>query len=240
MDLWYTHARTNVWILSRYFNGQGYPYDRRGWPTWERTVAEILSYQETVLDLGMLTHVGKHSLPQCGVTKDVSDHSSVNVVPRRRIKVPVPQDSPLHYYEIVRACECGRGSPLIPEEFDILIDKEEFTCGELDRQLIKSNYARNFKEVMRCAKEFFFGVLEWGDHECITFCKVLPYCENLQYLSFFESNVGDAGVVAIAEAVKQVSSLQELDLENCMAITEASWWALNELEEALPNLRIHD
>lgn len=38
MDIWYTHAQTEKWLLTKYFEGQGYSYHQRGWPAWESTV----------------------------------------------------------------------------------------------------------------------------------------------------------------------------------------------------------
>ena len=29
-------------MVTRYLPGQGHPYDERGWPKWERAVAELL------------------------------------------------------------------------------------------------------------------------------------------------------------------------------------------------------
>merc|ERR1711988_2093112 len=31
MDIWYTHQQTEVWMITKTFDGQGKPYDERGW-----------------------------------------------------------------------------------------------------------------------------------------------------------------------------------------------------------------
>ena len=43
MDIWYTHRWTEVWMLTKYFEGQGAKDDDRGWTTWECTVANFLT-----------------------------------------------------------------------------------------------------------------------------------------------------------------------------------------------------
>ena len=32
-----------MWMVTRYFPDQGHRYDERGWPTWERAVAQLLT-----------------------------------------------------------------------------------------------------------------------------------------------------------------------------------------------------
>ena len=41
MELWLCYQNTDVRMVTRYLPGQGYPHDERGWPKWERAIAEL-------------------------------------------------------------------------------------------------------------------------------------------------------------------------------------------------------
>ena len=70
MDIWYTHQCTETWMLTMYFECQGPPYNDRGWTTWERTVAELISKDGYVLDLGKLD--GSRSMCMSDIRKQCS------------------------------------------------------------------------------------------------------------------------------------------------------------------------
>ena len=78
--------RTEVWLLTKSYHGQGADYADRGWPTWERAVAELLSDANAVLDLGKLT--------SCGTTS--------NAVPTMA--------------QICQTCVVTRSPPIVPED----------------------------------------------------------------------------------------------------------------------------
>lgn len=53
VHLWYTHWRTEVWLLTRVPDGVT-PYEERGWTTFEKAVSTLLKPPESVLDVGQL------------------------------------------------------------------------------------------------------------------------------------------------------------------------------------------
>ena len=78
--------RTEVWLLTKSYEGQGADYADRGWPTWERAVAELLSDANAVLDLSKLT------------------------------SYVMTKDTTMSMDKICQTCAVGRSPPMVPED----------------------------------------------------------------------------------------------------------------------------
>jgi len=55
IHLWYAHAFTAVWLLTRVPEGVP-PYQGRGWPQFEKSVSTMINPAESILDMGLLRH----------------------------------------------------------------------------------------------------------------------------------------------------------------------------------------
>lgn len=103
--------------------------------------------------------------------------------------------------------------PLAPDDFAALLDTRHFTSGA-DKAVVLELYCTTARAVMGGAAMLKFGGLQWGDADLVQLCAWLRHSKHLREISLVGNQIGDTGVVALADLVSQgcLPNLRRLNL----------------------------
>jgi len=186
MDIWYTHARTEVWMLTKEIDGQVHGYQERGWTTWEQTIANIISSESSVLDLGLLQD------------PDTSDDGEwmydIRQICRSSRRPPISVET---FTGIIEAKHFTCGAA------DLAIIKENYA-----RNI--HHAVSCVPEISLTDASLSF----WDAEDIASFHKFLQHCKNLRRLLIQSFSLSVCAVCELAESLQHCKNLQSVELKH--------------------------
>ena len=122
---------------------------------------------------------------------------------------------------VVRECSAGRPPPLTPKDFELMLEDKSFTTSKkADVGTVARLYQDTFRLRMGQATVLYYASLQWGDAGLALACKVLASgaLAQCQELDLSMNQIGDAGIAALAEAIKPVSEGGSGALAQCQEL----------------------
>ena len=138
---------------------------------------------------------------------------------------------------IVRnACIANRDPPLTPSEFRPELATKSFTSKNADEEMVNRLFEEEFNKRMGGVTTLNYAGMKWTDKAAVAVSKVIAtgVLKKLEYLRLQNNQIGDAGVMALAEAAGKgtLPQLKELDLNRNSTISQQ---AKDALKAALPH-----
>jgi len=203
-SLWFTHERTEKWLLTHTPDSCSLPEDlagaedaavaeggagalavlpcaARGWPAFERAVAEFLSCEggarSSLLDIG---------------------------------GVELEAEGP-EWPEVQRRCKARQGPPKVPEAFCEELAAKAFAVPA-DLATLQEMYRATFKEAMTSAQTLVYCDLLWGNQEAASLAAAVKRCLSLRSIELEGNCIGNEGVAELMEAFCSCQSLKSVVL----------------------------
>ncbi|CAJ1407196.1 unnamed protein product [Effrenium voratum] len=213
--LWYAHKRTQVWVLTATASSElpdatPVPYEQRGWPSFERNVAELLACEGGAGQSILLVSEAAMELLE------------------REIEWP----------EVMRTLKAKQEPPKVPSAFCDLLATKSFS-EQKDLKMLQDAYSVVFEETMNTMRNLVYCDLGWGDRAaadlalavkacfllvninqgnsvaddgCGVLFEAFTQCVSLAQITLRANRVGDIGARHIAMRLPQCLSVEELDL----------------------------
>eukprot|EP00930_Biecheleria_cincta_P088794 TRINITY_DN7804_c0_g2_i1.p1 TRINITY_DN7804_c0_g2~~TRINITY_DN7804_c0_g2_i1.p1 ORF type:complete len:535 (-),score=61.14 TRINITY_DN7804_c0_g2_i1:130-1734(-) len=185
MHVWYAHEHIHTWCLTSVPRGIR-DYHLRGWTTWELCISLLLTgckdSKAKVLDLALY------------------DADTVRRHPRS--KDPI-------YSDVVSTCQALRQVPLLPQDFNEMIEQKAFTARNADLPVLKKNYSDAFSAILGSCSKLCYRNLGWNDTHAAALARILPSCALLQDLDLQDNLISDKGLRVLVSALKRCASFCE-------------------------------
>lgn len=238
MDIWYTHQYTEVWLLTKYCEGQGHPYHNRGWTTWERAVANILTEStDFVLDLGQLPE-DKRRADMCEIRyfckvarmpPYACDHFQVLIEAKHftcgGTDLPLIRANYTRNFSHALACMrranfafAGWSCSEFAAFFNALRHCRNLAKLELYSNQLDDDAACKLAACLQhCHNlaEIDLGKNLISDVGTVALAKACAprHCRSIRLLMMQDNKIGDIGVCALADGLSQCGSIEFLDLQ---------------------------
>mmetsp|Transcript_71193 Transcript_71193/g.164606 ORF Transcript_71193/g.164606 Transcript_71193/m.164606 type:complete len:651 (-) Transcript_71193:122-2074(-) len=228
IDLWYAHASTWVWMLTKLRSqpegSSGKPYTQRAWPTFEKAIADILTPDFKLLDLGRMTET---CLDYDSTTRQCKTGRAPPRTPDDFVKVLM-----------TKALSDDAELPYLAKQY-----KQTFDTAVAGGESLEFNgagwgateaavLARSLR-LCKDLRQLDLAVNRLDDEAACDIASTLPSCAGLEVLRLYYNQIGGRGAGALAEAVAQLPSLKEMQLHgNPLGVTGAT-----AISTALPKLQ---
>ena len=149
------------------------------------------------------------------------------------------EESMKDWLAVNRGCRANRDPPLTPSEFRPQLAIKSFTSKNADEEMVNRLFEDEFNKRMGGVTELNYTQLKWTDKEAVAVSKVIAtgVLKKLERLGLHDSQIGDAGVMALAEAAGK-GSLPQLEGLNLKDNNTISQQAKDALKAALPNCEV--
>mmetsp|Transcript_89522 Transcript_89522/g.208505 ORF Transcript_89522/g.208505 Transcript_89522/m.208505 type:complete len:601 (+) Transcript_89522:23-1825(+) len=226
VDLWYAHASTSVWLLTKLPEEEGStPYLERGWTTYEKSIAGMVKPDFKVLDLGGLA---EHEVPL--------EAPLAKICPTGRVP-PCPPDE----FEALLGTK-------------IFTDVNDFSWVEWQyRRVFNATFAAGTslefnglgwrapeaavlsRSLCLCERlrQLDLGLNNFDDDAARDIATALPSCSSLQTLQLYSNQIGAEGAGVIANALVQLPEIEEFQI-HCNPLGAAGTTAIS---GALPKMQ---
>ena len=136
-------------------------------------------------------------------------------------------------------CIANRDPPLTPSEFRPELATKSFTSKNADEEMVNRLFEDEFNKRMGGVTELIYRNLKWTDKEAVAVSKVIAtgVLKKLEELNLGGNQIGDAGVMALAEAAGKgtLPQLKKLFLGGNSTISQQ---AKDALKAALPDCKV--
>jgi len=206
INLWYAHQDISLWMLTKTPDGQNMRrYWDRGWPTFERALAGLITPASMVLDLGKLDNGCDDFL------------STVRTCVSKR---PAPDD-PESFYQtlLTKKFRSGADRVLVEEKYQetfqaVFVQAVRLyytSLGWADNEIVKLSAALPY-----CTR---LTALELSDNRITSdgfasLCRCLPSCTALSRLALDTNLLRNVGVELLSQVLPRCFCLKSLDLRN--------------------------
>ena len=145
------------------------------------------------------------------------------------------EESMKGFRAFIEGCIANRDPPLTPSEFRPELATKSFTSKNADEEMVNRLFEAEFNKRMGGVTELSYGHLKWTDKEVVAVCKVIAtgVLKKLEELYLSHNQIGDAGVMALAEAAGK-GTLPQLKTLNLKDNSTISQQAQDALKAALP------
>ena len=146
------------------------------------------------------------------------------------------EESMKDWSAVVWGCIANRAPPLTPSEFRPELATKSFTSKNADEEMVNRLFEEEFNKRMSGVTQLRYFQLKWTDKAAVAVSKVIAtgVLKKLEYLSLDSNQIGDAGVMALAEAAGK-GTLPQLKVLYLMNNSTISQQAQDALKAALPN-----
>ena len=152
------------------------------------------------------------------------------MVPRMK-RLVCPQDG----------CRANRDPPLTPSEFRPQLATKSFTSKNADEEMVNRLFENEFNKRMGEVTVLGYAGLKWTDKEVVAVSKVIAtgVLRKLELLNLLGNQIGEAGVMALAEAAGKgtLPKLKSLCIDGNSTI---SLQAKDALKAALPDCKLEN
>ena len=146
------------------------------------------------------------------------------------------EESMTDFNAVVKGCVANRDPPLTPSEFRPELATKSFTSKNADEEMVNRLFEDEFNKRMGGVTELLYTSMEWTDKAAVAVSKVIAtgVLKKLETLWLMNNQIGDAGVMALAEAAGKgtLPQLKTLALNGNSTISQQ---AQDALKAALPN-----
>ena len=150
------------------------------------------------------------------------------------------EESMKHWDAVRNACRANRAPPLTPSEFRPELATKSFTSKNADEEMVNRLFEDEFNKRMGGVTQLNYSSLKWTDKAAVAVSKVIAtgVLKKLEKLRLMNNQIGDAGVMALAEAAGKgtLPQLKELWLNGNNTISQQ---AKDALKAALPNCKVY-
>ena len=141
------------------------------------------------------------------------------------------EESMKDFNAVNNGCRANRDPPLTPSEFRPELATKSFTSKNADEEMVNRLFEDEFNKRMGGVTDLhYFGMLKWADKEAVAVSKVIAtgVLKKLEQLDLSVNRIGDAGVMALAEAAGKgtLPQLKTLDLSGNSTISQQAKDAL--------------
>ena len=151
------------------------------------------------------------------------------------------EESMKDFHAVSFGCRANRDPPLTPSEFRPELATKSFTSKNADEEMVNRLFEDEFNKRMGGVTTLDYPRLEWTDKEAVAVSKVIAtgVLKKLEELYLNGNQIGDAGVMALAEAAGKgtLPQLKQLGLYGNTNST-ISQQAKDALKAALPNCEV--
>ena len=144
------------------------------------------------------------------------------------------------WWKVAEGCAANRDPPLTPSEFRPELATKSFTSKNADEEMVNRLFEEEFNKRMGGVTELRYYELKWTDKEAVAVSKVIAtgVLKKLEELDLSGNQIGDAGVMALAEAAGKgtLPQLKTLLLNDNSTISQQ---AQDALKAALPNCQVY-
>jgi len=221
--LWYAHKKTQVWVLPSTPSTCSLkpgapalpvlPFEERGWPRFERKIAELLACEGGAGQSVLL----------------IDDEAKDKLL----------GDEKLEWVDILNEFKSDQDAPAQPAAFQSALAATTFSTPS-DLPVLQGIYATTFEDVMSSIRTLVYCDLGWGDRaaaelsnavkDCILLTSIelegndiaddgceplmaaFTKCRDLAHITLRSNRIGDKGARHIAAALPQLQHMQDLDL----------------------------
>ena len=150
------------------------------------------------------------------------------------------EESMEDFRAVNEGCRANRDPPLTPSEFRPELATKSFTSKNADEEMVNRLFEDEFNKRMGGVTMLDFGGLKWTDKAAVAVSKVIAtgVLKKLEELHLNGNQIGDAGVMALAEAAGKgtLPQLRKLELTNNSTISQQ---AQDALKAALPDCKVY-
>ena len=149
------------------------------------------------------------------------------------------EESMKDYGAVIYGCIANRDPPLTPSEFRPELATKSFTSKNADEEMVNRLFEDEFNKRMGGVTELRYEGLKWTDKEAVAVSKVIAtgVLKKLEELRLAHNQIGDAGVMALAEAAGK-GTLPQLKTLVLMNISTISQQVKAALKAALPDCEV--
>lgn len=136
-------------------------------------------------------------------------------------------------------CRANRDPPLTPSEFRPELATKSFTSKNADEEMVNRLFEDEFNKRMGGVTTLYYSEMKWTDKAAVAVSKVIAtgVLKKLEKLALNNNQIGDAGVMALAEAAGK-GTLPQLKILNLVANSTISQQAKDALKAALPSCNV--
>ena len=146
------------------------------------------------------------------------------------------EESMKDFMAVNRGCIANRDPPLTPSEFRPELATKSFTSKNADEEMVNRLFEDEFNKRMGGVTELNYESLKWTDKAAVAVSKVIAtgVLKKLEELVLNDNQIGDAGVMALAEAAGK-GTLPQLKILRLTGNSTISQQAKDALTAALPD-----
>ena len=150
------------------------------------------------------------------------------------------EESMTHWMAVNKGCRANRDPPLTPSEFRPELGTKSFTSKNADEEMVNRLFEAEFNKRMGGVTTLIYRNLKWTDKEAVAVSKVIAtgVLKKLEKLDLGINQIGDAGVMALAEAAGK-GALPQLKVLNLIGNSTISQQAQDALKAALPDCGVY-
>ena len=136
----------------------------------------------------------------------------------------------------IKGCIANRAPPLTPSEFRPELATKSFTSKNADEEMVNRLFEEEFNKRMGGVTTLSYESLQWTDKAAVAVGKVIAtgVLKKLEHLDLSNNEIGDAGVMALAEAAGK-GTLPQLKTLYLFGNSTISQQAQAALTAALPD-----
>ena len=149
------------------------------------------------------------------------------------------EESMTDFGAVNKGCRANRDPPLTPSEFRPELATKSFTSKNADEEMVNRLFEDEFNKRMGGVTELIYARLKWTDKAAVAVSKVIAtgVLKKLELLDLSSNEIGDAGVMALAEAAGK-GTLPQLKYLYLMDNSTISQQAQDALTAALPDCNV--
>ena len=148
-------------------------------------------------------------------------------------------ESMTDWLAVTARCAANRDPPLTPSEFRPELATKSFTSKNADEEMVNRLFEAEFNKRMGGMTQLRYATLKWTDKAAVAVSKVIAtgVLKKLEILHLDDNQIGDAGVMALAEAAGKgtLTQLKYLYLWDNSTISQQ---AQDALKAALPDCEV--
>ena len=149
------------------------------------------------------------------------------------------EESMTDFVDVTMGCIANRDPPLTPSEFRPELATKSFTSKNADEEMVNRLFEEEFNKRMGGVTELHYAGLKWTDKAAVAVSKVIAtgVLKKLETLFLMNNQIGDAGVMALAEAAGKgtLPKLKSLCIDGNSTISQQ---AKDALKAALPDCTV--
>ena len=151
------------------------------------------------------------------------------------------EESMKNFGAVNQWCRANRDPPLTPSEFRPELATKSFTSKNADEEMVNRLFENEFNKRMGEVTVLAYAGLKWTDKEVVAVSKVIAtgVLRKLELLNLLGNQIGEAGVMALAEAAGKgtLPKLKSLCIDGNSTI---SLQAKDALKAALPDCKLEN